>query len=260
MKIERCEKLWSGVRGIIATLAAMDKMERDEKLWGGILGIIAILAAVVEMFLNGPDAASFVGAVKDVSGTLIVVILLVAFLKNLPRRPKNLTEILEKAVEDWGLDNAPLIFKAEGYVAAKGTDYTQGFVLLQDSAKYIELTLENINKDSANWSTYAKYDKSNRRTGKFINFPSYEDMTTREFDVLVVMEQAIFKKEDKIEANIQNIKNAVSRRFESYGIGINRVGNSNQLRFTYPKINTENDVNVFVDSMDFLLSLVKVIM
>ena len=76
----------------------MDKMERDEKLWGGILGIIAILAAIAEMFINGPDAASFVGAVKDVSGTLIVVILLVAFLKNLPRKPKDLTEILEKAV------------------------------------------------------------------------------------------------------------------------------------------------------------------
>ena len=131
----------------------MDKMERDEKLWGGILGIIAILAAIAEMFINGPDAASFVGAVKDVSGTLIVVILLVAFLKNLPRKPKDLTEILEKAVEDWGLDNAPLIFKAEGYVAAKGTDYTQGFVLLQDPTKYVTLIAENLNKESASWSS-----------------------------------------------------------------------------------------------------------
>ena len=34
----------------------MDKMERDEKLWGSIFGIVAILAAIVEMCINGIDA------------------------------------------------------------------------------------------------------------------------------------------------------------------------------------------------------------
>ena len=66
----------------------MDKMDRDEKLWGGIFGVVAIAAAIAEMFINGIDAASVIGAVKDISGTLVVVVLLVAFIKSLPKKPK----------------------------------------------------------------------------------------------------------------------------------------------------------------------------
>jgi len=237
----------------------MDKMERDEKLWGGILGIIAILAAIAEMFINGPDAASFVGAVKDVSGTLIVVILLVAFLKNLPRKPKDLTEILEKAVEDWGLDNAPLIFKAEGYVAAKGTDYTQGFVLLQDPTKYVTLIAENLNKESASWSSYARYE-NNSRTGKFINLPSYKDMAQDKFDVLIFMEQAIFSKNKDINEIITKLASAITIRFQDRGISAERVGQSQKIRIKCKRIENNQDVAAFVDSLDFVLSLVKVIL
>ena len=106
----------------------MDKMERDEKLWGSIFGIVAILAAIVEMCINGIDAGSIAGAIKDIAGTAVVFVVLAAFINNLPKKPKNLVDILEKNVEDWGSDNAPLIFKTEGYVAAQNSAYTQGFV------------------------------------------------------------------------------------------------------------------------------------
>ena len=47
----------------------MDKIDFQEKVLGGIFGGIAIIAAIAEMFINGIDAASVVGAIKDVFGT-----------------------------------------------------------------------------------------------------------------------------------------------------------------------------------------------
>lgn len=89
----------------------MDKMDRDEKLWGGIFGIIAIVAAIAEVFVNGVDMASIVGAVKDISGTLVVVVLLVAFIKSLPKKPKNFREQFEADMGEIEQAYAPLIVK-----------------------------------------------------------------------------------------------------------------------------------------------------
>lgn len=89
----------------------MDKMERDEKLWGGILGIVSILAAIAEMLINGIDAASVAGTIKDISGTLVVVVLLVAFLKSLPKTPQNFRELFEADMNEIEQAYAPLIVK-----------------------------------------------------------------------------------------------------------------------------------------------------
>lgn len=58
-----------------------------EKVVGGIFGVIAIIAAIVEMFLAGASIESIVAGIKDVSGTLIVVVLLIAFIKD--KKPKH---------------------------------------------------------------------------------------------------------------------------------------------------------------------------
>lgn len=89
----------------------MDNMDRNEKVWGGIFGIIAIIAAIAEIFINGVDAASIVGAIKDVSSTLVVVVLLVAFLKSLPQKPKNFREVFEKNMNEIEQAYAPMIVK-----------------------------------------------------------------------------------------------------------------------------------------------------
>lgn len=54
-----------------------------EKIGGGILGAIAIVSAILEMIFNGISAATIMAAIKDVSGTLIVVMVLLAALKKL---------------------------------------------------------------------------------------------------------------------------------------------------------------------------------
>lgn len=235
----------------------MDKLDIKEKVWGGVFGIVAIFAAIGEMLVNGVDASSLLGAVKDVAGTMVVVILLVAFINSLPRRPKNLLELLTQAVEKWGEDNAPLIFKTEGYVAAQNSLYTQGFVLLQDPKKYVSLANSHIEKGSAEWQKYAQYG-NNRLTGKFLDMPSYEAMTQADYDVLFVMEQSHFSKMETIDAIVNEIIAGVSTHCGG-GISASRVGNSLKFKVSYKAIGTKDDVNSFIDSLDFVLSLVKVI-
>ena len=123
----------------------MDKLEIKEKVWGGIFGVAAILAAIAEMIAGGVSTAGVFGMIKDVTGTLVVVVILITFFSE-NKKPQNIVEILETAVEAWGEANAPLVFKAEEYKAAQDSPYSQGFVLLQDPNRYVELARKNLKK------------------------------------------------------------------------------------------------------------------
>lgn len=233
----------------------MDKLDFQEKVWGFIFGIVAIIAAIIEMFVNGISAASIFGTIKDVFGTLVVVVVFYLVMKNMPKKPKNLVGILERDIDNWGLDNAPLIFKTEGYVAAKNSSYTQGFVLLQNPRSYP--LLASLTPESANWIDYAQYKSPKRLTGKFLDMPDYQTMTESDFDVLFVMEQKHFQ-DMEIDEIIRNIITAVTQKFEGK-IQVDRIGNSSKFTIKYSKINTVSDVEFFRDSLDFVLSLVKVV-
>ena len=87
----------------------MDKIDFQEKVLGGIFGGIAIIAAIAEMFINGIDAASIVGAIKDVFGTLIVIVLFITFIRQLPKKAKDFKGIF-KAEMDKNINKySPLI-------------------------------------------------------------------------------------------------------------------------------------------------------
>ena len=79
----------------------MDKIDVQEKILGGIFGIIAIAASVCEMFAGGINAASVFGMIKDVSGTLIVVIVMITMAKLIiPKKyEKSFEERLSNALE-----------------------------------------------------------------------------------------------------------------------------------------------------------------
>ena len=55
----------------------MEKNETKEKVFELVFGVIAIVAAIGEAIANGLNASSILGAIKDVSGTLIIVVLFV---------------------------------------------------------------------------------------------------------------------------------------------------------------------------------------
>ena len=66
----------------------MDKFDFEEKVWGGIFGGIAIIAALAEMFFNGINAATVAGAIKDIFGTLIVIVLFITFISQMPKKSR----------------------------------------------------------------------------------------------------------------------------------------------------------------------------
>ena len=233
----------------------MDKMDFQEKFLGGIFGIIAIIAAIAEAIASGISAATIFAAIKDVSGTLIVAVLLITFLKQLPRKPKNLRERLEKEVELWGSKNSPLIFKAEGYVSEQSSEYTQGFVLLQNPEEYMRLS--NLTPESSIWSDYAHY--ASKKTGKFIDMPSYEIMMSGDFKIRVVMKQSHFSKKEGIETIINDIISSINSRYANE-FEATQIGKSLSFTVSVKSINTDKEMDRFIELLDYIVSLVKVVM
>ena len=61
----------------------MFKKIDKEILFGGIFGIIAIVAAIGEMVANGISISTILGAIKDIAGTLVAVMVFIIAIKHL---------------------------------------------------------------------------------------------------------------------------------------------------------------------------------
>lgn len=84
-----------------------------ETFWGGIFGVITVVAAIIQAVMDGGDAYAIVGAIKDISATLIVVMVLIVALKSLlPKKVKNLPERLERRLREWQKSNSTMIVKS----------------------------------------------------------------------------------------------------------------------------------------------------
>lgn len=85
-----------------------------EKIGGGILGAIAIVSAILEMIFNGISAATIAGAIKDISSTLIVVmVLLVALKKLFPKKQKGFTSVFYTEMASITEKYSPIIRQIE---------------------------------------------------------------------------------------------------------------------------------------------------
>ncbi len=86
----------------------MDRKDFIENVLGGIFAIIAVGAAIAEVIINGVSASTVVAGIKDVFGTLVVVLVFIAFI-NEKKRTKNVRESIELAMEKVEKSYAPLI-------------------------------------------------------------------------------------------------------------------------------------------------------
>ena len=94
----------------------MDKIDFQEKIWGFIFGIIAIVAACLEVVVNGVSAASILGAIKDVFGTAVVVVVFIAIVKDkFPKKQKSFEERLGLALDNWREENSNMIIRNPKY-------------------------------------------------------------------------------------------------------------------------------------------------
>lgn len=89
-----------------------EKFDAFEKIGGGLLGVIAIGATIAELLLGGINAASVAGAIKDIAGTLIVVMVLLAALRQLvPKKAKDFKGVFDNEMDKVLLKYKPLIEK-----------------------------------------------------------------------------------------------------------------------------------------------------
>ncbi len=125
----------------------MEKMDFKEKFWGGIFGVIAIVAAFAEMFVNGISAESITGAIKDVSGTLVVVVLFVAVIRKImPKKIKNFNEAFDLEMEPIIKKYSPLIQKDEKFEGRYNLASKLSAIYNQDTGAYH--TFFDFNKKS----------------------------------------------------------------------------------------------------------------
>lgn len=88
----------------------MERNDFIEKILGGVFALISIGAAVAEMLLNGFSTESIVGGIKDIFGTLVVVVLFLAIAKDIVPKIK-FEDKLKNALEVWQSQNANMIIR-----------------------------------------------------------------------------------------------------------------------------------------------------
>lgn len=91
----------------------MKKIE-SETFWSGIFGIIAVIATISELILTGIEPATLAGAVKDIAGTLAVIMVLLITIKQLVKKvPQNFDEVFTSGMDAVANKYDPLIKKQE---------------------------------------------------------------------------------------------------------------------------------------------------
>ena len=92
----------------------MDRKDFIENIVGGIFAIIAILAAIAEVIINGVSAATIAAGIKDVFGTLVVIILFFVVIKDsLPKIYTNYKKAFDDVMEELIKKYDPLLTKDE---------------------------------------------------------------------------------------------------------------------------------------------------
>lgn len=93
----------------------MDRRDFIENIIGGIFAIIAIFAAIAEVVINGVSASTIAAGIKDVFGTLVVIVLFFVVIKDsMPKIYTNYKKAFDDAMKELVTKYNPLLTKAEG--------------------------------------------------------------------------------------------------------------------------------------------------
>ena len=85
-----------------------------ETLFGGIFSIISVIAAIIEMALNNYETVYIAGAIKDISATMLAVMLLFLVFKNFyVKKIVDFEGRLKNKLNQWEEDNKTVIVKSK---------------------------------------------------------------------------------------------------------------------------------------------------
>ena len=221
----------------------------SEVIIGGVFGVVSIFASMIQMGVNGYTADAIVGSIKDISGTMVtVMVLIIAIRSFIVNRPQNLHDLLMDSFERFEDVNLPLIFYVKGFVQAKDEPYVQGFSILQDFSKFPDLC-SSVTKGSSEYDKYAKYGRGGG-TGKFIDLPATDVMLKDRFLVkFTFLSSSVYDEDYK-----QKIISAISAKFG----GVTTVMRSNHFTVEVPRIESKEDINRFIELLNFVIVLYQI--
>lgn len=102
----------------------MRRTDFIENILGGVFAVIAVCAAVLEMVVNGVSTETVIACIKDVFGTLVVVVLFLAIIKDkIPSR--DFKKAFDRAMEDVCEKYSPLVRKEVFTLPSDGVETKQ---------------------------------------------------------------------------------------------------------------------------------------
>ena len=174
-----------------------------EKIGGGILGAIAIVSAILEMLFNGISAATIAGAIKDISGTLIVVmVLLVALKKLFPKKQKGFTNVFCEEMKAVTEKYSPIIKRIE-------SDKIEFHIADNLSCLY--------GKDSGSYHRFFAFSEKDQsitfKTSKTVFFGRTSDDHEKELEDIALDIAKTIDKNFKLVTDISGGKDSFTLRF-----------------------------------------------
>ncbi|MDP3305789.1 MAG: hypothetical protein Q8S15_06945 [Erysipelotrichaceae bacterium] len=189
----------------------MEKLDLKEKLWGGIFGVVAILAAFFEMYSSGVSTTSIAGAVKDIAGTMVVVVLLITVMRQyLPKKPSNLTEAFHEAMKPVISRYSPLIKKDENGDNGKNIGIEDGSNSIENLIKKSDVKSGVRYNLASNLS--AIHDKN---SGKYHTFFDFDLKSEIKFIVSKTVFMGRSEEEFVLQGKIiSDIRGSIEGKFE----------------------------------------------
>ena len=238
----------------------MDKLDLKEKILGGIFGVIAIISAIVEMFANGISISTVAGMMKDVFGTLIVVVLFVMVVKSLiPRKYKqSFEERLKSALDKWQQENKNMIL--EGYHIETDSKKYYNFDLRTNVKNFYQFVYEKADELTPDEQTDNKV-KSGKK-GWFVRLPAIEEQNynKQNIEILFKLNRSTFfiskswRSNDKVVYDgfavlIPNFTHYINSNFSEFATAYQYDKESIIVKINNPIV-TDEDINTLVNLID----------
>lgn len=222
-----------------------------ETVVGGVFGLLAVLSAVGEMALSGFSLPAVIGGVKDISGTMVVVmVFLVAIRGLLLNSPKNLSQELDVQMVAFEKRNKPLIFRVSDFQPVNG--FQQGFSILTEPSEFLSLSgrafPEALEKNySSRWS---------RKTGKFVDLPENAAMLSGKFELRFNFIGSTNYGRGSADF-VDNTVLCINSRFAASGYPARKIDKTH-FAVEIPQIATKEDISSLFDLLEFILTLYKI--
>lgn len=213
----------------------MNKQDFIEKVLGGIFAVIAVIAAIMEMFLAGVSYSTLLSCAKDVFGTLAVVVLFFAVMKNILPHWK-FEDKLRATLEEWQEDNSNMIVRKP--------EHDNG----ENNKVYYSLDMKTEVADFYN-------TESHKKTGLFVRLPVIDKNNYNvKFEITFTMNKGtFFGGIAESELSSEDYKTIATRFIELInakfqGIANAKYSKAKTITVTFSNgLHTKSDIDTFID-------------